>query len=106
MGIVETIILERLKKAFSPSHLAVVNESDSHNVPAESESHFKVIIVADSFEEMPVVKRHQAVYDKLSMELESHVHALSLFTYFKEEWESIRSVPDSPKCMGGSGSLN
>ena len=94
-------ILEKMLAEFTLSHIDVADESSGHNVPAGAESHFKVIIVTDSFEEMPVVKRHQAVYDTLSMELKSHVHALSLFTYSKEEWESIRSVPDSPKCMGG-----
>ena len=51
MGPVESTVVEKLKKAFSPSHLEVINESGSHNVPAGSESHFKVIIAAKFFEQ-------------------------------------------------------
>ena len=49
MGPVESIVIQKLEKAFSPNHLEVINESASHNVPAGSESHFKVIISADFF---------------------------------------------------------
>ncbi|MGB2172898.1 MAG: BolA/IbaG family iron-sulfur metabolism protein [Porticoccaceae bacterium] len=104
MGPVESIVVEKLKKAFSPSHLEVINESDSHNVPAGSESHFKVIIAANNFEEMSAVKRHQAIYAELSQELKSSIHALSLFVYSYKEWGQARRVPDSPSCLGGSKS--
>lgn len=102
MGLVESIVLEKLKRAFSPSHLDVINESDSHNVPAGSESHFKVIIASNFFEEMSAVKRHQAIYAELSQELKSTIHALSLFVYSRKEWGQVRGIPDSPKCLGGS----
>ena len=102
MGPVESIVVEKLKKAFSPSHLEVINESASHNVPAGSESHFKVIIAANFFEEMSAVKRHQAIYAELSQELKSTIHALSLFVYSCDEWGQVRGIPDSPKCLGGS----
>jgi BolA protein len=102
MGPVESIVVEKLKKAFSPSHLDVINESDSHNVPTGSESHFKVIVAANFFEGMSAVKRHQAIYAELSQELESTIHALSLFVYSCNEWGQVRGIPDSPKCLGGS----
>ncbi len=104
MGPVESIVVEKLKKAFSPSHLEVINESGSHNVPAGSESHFKVIIAAKFFEQKSAVKRHQAIYAELSEELDGSVHALSLFVYSSVEWENVKSIPESPKCLGGSRS--
>ena len=102
MGPVELIINEKLAKAFSPSHLEVINESASHNVPKGSESHFKVIISANFFRKKTAVKRHQAIYSELAEELNASIHALSLHVYSEEEWQSLDAVPTSPKCLGGS----
>jgi BolA protein len=102
MGPVELIINEKLAKAFSPSHLEVINESSSHNVPEGSESHFKVIISANFFREKTAVKRHQAIYAELAEELRDPIHALSLHVYSEEEWQSLDAIPASPKCLGGS----
>lgn len=104
MGIVESVVVEKLKKAFSPNYLEVINESASHNVPAGSETHFKVIISADFFYDKSAVKRHQAIYSEMSAELKNSIHALSLFVYSPQEWERTDTVPQSPKCMGGSKS--
>jgi BolA protein len=104
MGVIESIILQKLTQAFSPKHLEVINESSGHNVPAGSESHFKVIISADYFREQSAVKRHQAIYAELAEELKTSIHALSLFAYSADEWDAVKNVPQSPKCMGGSKS--
>ena len=63
---------------FQPSHLEVINESNMHNVPKGSETHFKVVVVSDSFEGLSLVKRHRAVNEVLAQELQSGVHALSI----------------------------
>ena len=42
---VKAVIEDKLRRNFDPLHLDVVNESYLHNVPAGSESHFKVMIV-------------------------------------------------------------
>ena len=102
MGPIESIILEKLERSFSPSYIQVINESDSHNVPKGSESHFKVILVSQEFEGKTAVKRHQSVYSVLAHELQSGVHALALHTYLPDEWKKQDSVPSSPNCMGGS----
>ncbi|MGB2106182.1 MAG: BolA/IbaG family iron-sulfur metabolism protein [Porticoccaceae bacterium] len=102
MGAVESTIVQKLKKAFSPSHLEVINESASHNVPKGSETHFKVIISANFFRQKTAVKRHQAIYAELAEELRNPIHALSLHVYSEEEWQSLDAVPKSPKCLGGS----
>ena len=39
----------KLRAAFDPVYLEVVDESYRHNVPAGSESHFKVVLVSDRF---------------------------------------------------------
>jgi BolA protein len=98
----ESTIIKKLEEAFSPVHLDVINESASHNVPDGSESHFKVVLVSQSFEGQTAVKRHQSVYSVLAVELQAGVHALALHTYLPDEWKKQQSVPASPVCLGGS----
>jgi len=92
----------QLRGAFAPSHLEVINESHGHNVPAGSESHFKVVIVAPAFEGLSLVKRHQAVYAQVRAQLSGGVHALALHTYTPAEWAQREAAPESPPCRGGS----
>lgn len=102
---IQEVIETKLHNEFEPTHLNVVNESYMHNVPAGSESHFKVVVVSDAFEGLRLIARHRAVNQVLSEELANHIHALSIHTYTKEEWQKqFDSVPDSPMCMGGSKS--
>ena len=102
---VQQTIESRLAESFSPNHLEVINESHQHNVPPNSETHFKVVIVATDFDSRRKVARHQAVYAVLAEELAGPVHALALHTYTMAEWtERHGDVPLSPPCLGGSKS--
>ncbi len=95
-------ITDKLNQALSPQHLEVINESANHNVPAGSESHFKVTMVAQGFAGESLVKRHQKVYQVLADELKGGVHALALHLYTLDEWrEKNGEAPLSPPCMGG-----
>ena len=86
-----------------PLHLDVVNESNQHNVPEGSESHFKVVIVAKTFEGMRLLERHRTVNHLLAQELEGPVHALSIHAYTEANWQDrFGNVPMSPPCLGGS----
>ena len=60
--IIYKTIVECLNREFAVEHLFLENESSMHNVPADSESHFKLVIVSDDFIEMTKVKRHQLIY--------------------------------------------
>ncbi|PAU80178.1 BolA family transcriptional regulator [Halovibrio salipaludis] len=92
-----------LTEHFSPEVLSVENESHQHAVPPNSETHFKVVMVAEAFEGKRRVGRHQAVYGALDEPLKQGVHALTLHLYTPDEWQSRESgAPDSPPCMGGS----
>lgn len=102
MNPVESRLVAKLTQTFAPSHLEVINESYMHSVPAGSETHFKVVIAAESFVGKRQVQRHQAVYGCLADDLKSGVHALALHTFSPEEWGQAASVPASPNCMGGS----
>ncbi len=103
--IVQRTIEEKLASAFDPQHLLVENESNNHSVPPDSETHFKVVMVAACFAGKRPVARHQAVYKVLAEELQNPVHALALHLYTEEEWrEKAGNAPLSPPCLGGSGS--
>ncbi len=100
---VAAVIEQKLLDAFQPSHLDVVNESNNHNVPPGSESHFKVVIVAKAFEGERLIKRHRLVNAVLSEELAEKIHALALHTYTESQWQEqyADKVPNSPNCAGG-----
>ncbi|MDN3652161.1 transcriptional regulator BolA [Thalassotalea ponticola] len=101
---VQSIIETKLQQYFQPHHLQVINESSMHNVPAGSESHFKVIIVSDKFDGQRLLARHRQVNEVLSDELAHAIHALAMHTYTLEQWQNMAAtaVPNSPDCLGGS----
>ena len=96
------IIEKKLRDNLSPSFLKVVNESFMHNVPANSESHFKVVVVSDRFLEAKLITRHQMVNTILKEELNGIIHALSIETFTAKEWiERKGAMIESPLCLGG-----
>lgn len=100
---VQQDMARQLAAAFAPSHLEIVNESHQHSVPANSETHFKVVLVSDQFQGLRKVARHQQVYGVVSELLAGPVHALALHTYTADEWQARQeAAPDSPACLGGS----
>lgn len=100
---VQALIESKLTDALSPQFMEVANESHMHSVPPNSETHFKVVLVAEAFEGKRSVARHQMIYKVLGDELAGPVHALALHTYTAEEWSSRQEVsPNSPDCKGGS----
>lgn len=100
---VQQTIEGKIREALTPSHLQVINESHMHSVPPGSESHFKLVVVADSFAGVPRVRRHQTVNGILRDELAGPVHALSMETLTPAEWQARGgAVRASPACLGGS----
>jgi BolA protein len=101
---IATVIEEKILSAFSPLHLDVINESNNHNVPPGSESHFKVTIVSNKFEGERLIQRHRAINSLLAEELAGKIHALALHTYTEKEWHDYYAdnTPLSPNCLGGS----
>jgi len=101
-GTVAQTINDILVDALAPVHLDIINESNNHNVPANSETHFKVVVVCDAFEEKSLVQRHRAINKLLAEQLAGPVHALSMHTHTQKEWlDKGGLVPDSPPCRGG-----
>ena len=92
--------IEQKLRVLAPLHLVVENESDRHAVPPNSETHFKVTLVAACFLGVSAVKRHQQVYQLLQAELTGGVHALALHLYAPDEWQG--QAPNSPNCMSSA----
>ncbi|KAF9798646.1 hypothetical protein SFRURICE_006976 [Spodoptera frugiperda] len=104
VGIVEYTIRNKLLSLLDAKHLDVINESHMHNVPKGAETHFKVVVVSDKFEGLPLIKRHRLVNDILKDELQSGVHALSIIAKTPQQWDcSDKVVESSPTCKGGFG---
>lgn len=82
--------------------LKVENESHRHAVPANSETHFKVIVVSNDFAGMLLLARHRLVNNLLKDELAGPVHALALHTFTPAQWrEKNTTARDSGNCLGG-----
>lgn len=99
---VQATIEEKLANDFNPLHLEVINESNNHNVPEGSESHFKVVVVAPVFSGKKLLARHRLINATLADELKDVIHALAIHTYTEDEWkEESGAAPMSPPCLGG-----
>lgn len=102
MSMQETIH-RKISQALDPIHLEVIDESSMHNVPPGAESHFKVIVVAERFNDQKLLARHRMINEILAAELQGRIHALGLHTMTPDEWfEKAGKAPESPECMGGS----
>ncbi len=91
-------ISNKIKEAFAPEYLRIDNESHKHRSIPCAETHFFMIIVSDDFINQRPVKRHQNVYKVLCDEM-NVIHALSLHTYTKDEWQQQKNTISSPQCM-------
>lgn len=100
---VQQLVEQKLATTFSPEWLEVENESHQHSVPANSETHFKVVLVSGAFEGQSRIARHQAVHGLLADELQQGIHALTLHLYTPTQWQQRQQQsPVSPGCLGGS----
>lgn len=75
-------IREKLKAAFNPISLAVVDESHRHaghsGARPGGETHFHVEVVAAAFQGKSRLERQRLVYAALREEMSEQIHALSL----------------------------
>lgn len=72
----------RLREAFAPRRLEVVDDSERHRGHAGfqegGESHFNVTVESEKFEGMSRIERHRAVHAALGPDLVAEIHALAL----------------------------
>ncbi|WP_309086220.1 BolA family protein [Chelativorans sp.] len=87
---IKSAIELRLRQAFSPERLEVINESHLHaghhhtagghheQFDGTGETHFRVRIVSQAFSGLSRVERHRAINQALTEELKGGVHALAI----------------------------
>ena len=75
-------IEDRLRAAFDPAELEVVDDSESHRghggYQEGGESHFNVRVRSPHFKGLSRVARHRAVHGALGPDLIGRIHALAL----------------------------
>ncbi|MGH6825882.1 BolA family protein [Methyloceanibacter sp.] len=86
---IEESIREKLKGAFAPAEIEVVNDSHGHAghhaSPGTGESHFSVTVVSAVFAGKSRLERHRMVNAALAEELAGGVHALAVSALTPEE---------------------
>ena len=91
MGKIKNTIKDLLNTEFNPATLIIENESFMHNVPENSESHFKIILASDCFKDVSNVKRHQLIYKSLENVM-NKIHALSIYAFDLDEIEKLSLI--------------
>ncbi len=95
-------ISETITQALSPEVIEVLNESHQHHVPKNSQTHFKVTVVSEQFEGIPLIKRHRMINQLLINEFDAGLHALSIHAYTIQQWiKKQQKSPLSPNCLDG-----
>jgi BolA protein len=79
---VQHTITNKLREAFTPESLDVIDESHLHEGHAGhrpgGETHFRIYIVSDAFEGKSRIERHRMINATLAAELAGPVHALAI----------------------------
>lgn len=86
---VEQAITDKLRQAFEPDALDVVNDSHRHaghaGSPGTGESHFAVKVVSSAFTGKSRLERHRMVNEALAEELSGPIHALAITALSPED---------------------
>jgi BolA family transcriptional regulator, general stress-responsive regulator len=81
---------DKLRLAFAPDHLQVINESHLHvghhhvegghhgAFDGTGETHFRISIVSQAFSGKSRIERHRAINALLADELQESIHALAI----------------------------
>jgi BolA protein len=79
---VKQAITNKLREAFTPESLDVIDESHLHEGHSGhrpgGETHFRIYIVSRAFEGKSRIERHRMINTTLSAELAGSVHALAI----------------------------
>jgi len=83
-------IRETLTEVLAADRVIIQDDTEKHKGhkgPGLSQGgHYTVLIVSDQFKDKSPLKRHRMVYEALSEELSSHIHALSIQALTAQEW--------------------
>ena len=87
-GPIELKIINNLNEGMNISSLKIINESFMHNVPKDAESHFKIVLVSNDFNNLSQIERHKLVYKHLDT-IMGDIHALSIQPFNEDEFRKI-----------------
>jgi BolA protein len=86
---VQNKIEEKIRESLNPLHMELKNQSHLHEGHAghdgSGESHFKLVVVSESFAKLDRPARHRMIYELLEDEFNSGLHALSISAYAPDE---------------------
>ena len=101
---IQTTIEAKLIESLSPKRLRIDNDSARHAGSA-TESHFRLVIVSNSFDGLSLVARQRLVYASLADEMAGPVHALQMKCLTPAEYEDANGevTLKAPPCGGGHG---
>ncbi|MCH9762842.1 MAG: BolA family transcriptional regulator [Gammaproteobacteria bacterium] len=89
---------DALSSALLPVFFSLEDESSNHRRPGV-ETHFKITLVSEKFQNTPRIARHRVVNALVEHEFQTGLHALSLHLYTPDEWNKRNnSAPPSPRC--------
>ncbi|MCP4923265.1 MAG: BolA family transcriptional regulator [bacterium] len=85
-------IKKKIQQTFSPLFLDIQDESSMHAghsgaIPGQV-THLRITLVADSFENISMIKQHRLINECLHEELNNGLHALALKTIKPSKWEA------------------
>ena len=81
-------IEKRLKAAFEPEVLGVEDESymhKGHEGAKDGRGHFRVLIIAEAFENRNLLDRHRMIYNALDEMMRLDIHALAIDAWAPDE---------------------
>ena len=79
-------IRQKLETELKPQRLDVFDDSEQHAGHAHAGGgHFRIFIVCTKFSGKPLIARHRMVYEALSEQMRTEIHALSIVARSPEE---------------------
>jgi len=89
---IENEIKNRLSKKINLIHFEMKDFTGRHlnHKTHEGGFHLEAIIVSNDFSDLTLIKRHKKVYDAIGDLMKHEIHALSMKTLVKSEWEKTK----------------
>lgn len=81
-------IRRRIEQAIHPEKLVVEDEGHLHVGHAgarDGRGHFRVLVVADCFQGMPMIQRHRKVFEAVGELMKTDIHALAIEAWTRKE---------------------
>ena len=87
---IEKEIKQRLEQNLDVHHFEIKDFTGRHLTHELHEGgfHLEAVIVSDSFDGLSLIDRHKKVYEAVGELMKHEIHALSMKTHTKSEWDN------------------